>query len=243
MIFLLHLFMKLKLTPIYILSFLCLNFFIMELRDWAHTAAAALVSGGWGPRGFDRWQFASGGSISNGQRAVATLAGPLVNFLAIWIGWIKMSNRDSLADQSFGCNLVLAALPMEMLMGAFTGGGDLTNGLKLLFSRSDARYHHLMAGIGLFIMLIICVPPLVRIFILIPSWLGKFVYFPIFLFVPIWVHQFVMHKVLDKLLLRYEPDEGLAYTWVLFWTAALLAGWLFTRPRLEELLVDRELPF
>src|SRR5215467_5090682 len=108
--------MKLKLTPIYILSFLCLSFFIMELHDWLHSAVAALVSGSWGPRGFDRWDFESGLSVSSGQRGLATLAGPLVNFLCIWIGWIKMANRDSLADQSLGCNLVLAALPTDLVV-------------------------------------------------------------------------------------------------------------------------------
>src|ERR1700760_3342375 len=128
--------MKLKLTPLYIVSFLCLCFFIMELHDWAHAGVAALVSGGWGPRGFDRWRFDESGhvSISNGQQALATLAGPLVNFLAIGLGWIKMRNQENLADQSLGCSLVLAALPMDMLMGAIKGGGDLTIGLKLLFS-------------------------------------------------------------------------------------------------------------
>ncbi|HEY4109690.1 hypothetical protein [Puia sp.] len=233
--------MRLKLTPIYILSFLCLTFFVMEIHEWAHTAAAALVSGKWGPHGFDRWEFAAGISASNGQRAVATLAGPIINFLVIWIGWIKMANRESLADQSLGCNLVLAALPMGLLIAAVSGGGDLTIGLKLLFSRMDRTYPHLIAVIALLIILIIAVPPLIRIFILLPSWGAKFIYFPLFLFAPIWVHHHLT-QLLDSWLRHYEPDEGLAYAWVLFWDAVLLGGWLFTRRRLEALLKDSELP-
>jgi len=233
--------MKLKLTPIYILSFLCLYFFVMELHDWLHASVAALVSGNWGPRGFDRWQIGGPLSVSNGQRALATLAGPLVNFVVIWIGWIKMSNRDSLADQSLGCNLVLAAQPMAMLWAAFTGGGDLTNGLKLLFSHYDAIYHHLLATIGLLLMVVICIPALIKVFILLPSWGAKFIYFPIFLFVPTLLHRLVT-KELDGLLQRYEPDESLAYALVFFWTVLLLAGYLYTRRRLETLLVDSELP-
>jgi hypothetical protein len=233
--------MKLKLTPIYILSFLCIYFFVMELHDWLHASVAALVSGTWGPRGFDRWEIGGLLSVSNGQRALATLAGPLVNFVVIWIGWIKMGNRDSLADQSLGCNLVLAAQPMAMLMAAFTGGGDLTIGLKLLFSHYDGIYHHLFATLGLLIMLMICVPPLVKVFVLLPSWGAKFIYFPLFLFLPTLVHRFVAGE-LDVLLRRYEPDEGLAYAVVFFWTVALLAGFLYTRRRLETLLVDSELP-
>ena len=233
--------MKLKLTPIYILSFLCLSFFIMELHEWLHTCVGALLCGGWGPRGFDRWGIVAGANVSNGQRALATLAGPPANFVAIWIGWIKMGNRENLADQSLGCNLVLAAMPMALLMAGFTGGGDLTIGLKLLFSHYDGMYPHLFASIGLLILLIICVPPLIRIFVLLPSWIAKFVYFPIFLFVPSWLHHLVMPR-LDGLLKRYEMDETLGYAVLFVWTAALLAGWLYTRRRLENLLVDRELP-
>ncbi|HEY4335114.1 MAG TPA: hypothetical protein VGM89_04435 [Puia sp.] len=233
--------MKLKLTPLYLFSFLCLNLFVMEMHDWLHASVAALVSGSWGPRGFDRWQMAGNASISNGQRALATLAGPLVNYLVIWIGWIKMANRDSLADQSLGCNLVLAALPVAMLMAAFTGGGDLTNGLKLLFSHYDGMYHHLFATIGLLITLVICLLPLVRVFTLLPSWGSKFFYFPIFLFVPIWLHHFITRQM-DGVLQRYESDESLAYAVVFIWTALLFGGWFYTRRRLETLLIDSELP-
>jgi hypothetical protein len=233
--------MKLKLTPIYILSFLCLTFFIMELHEWLHALIAALVSGSWGPRGFDRWDIGGALSVSNGQRALATLAGPLVNFVVIWIGWIKMGNRDSLADQSLGCNLVLAAQPMGLLIAAFSGGGDTTIGLKLLFSHYDGIYHHLFAILGLLIILVVCIPALIKVFVLLPSWGAKFFYFPIFLLAPMWIHHFVS-KQLDELLKRYEPDEGMAYAVVFFWTIALFGGWLYTRRRLETLLVDSELP-
>ncbi|HLZ87346.1 MAG TPA: hypothetical protein VKQ52_08900 [Puia sp.] len=234
--------MKLKLTPLYILSFLFLTFFVMELHEWAHTAAAALVGGGWGPRGFDHWGFESNATVSNGQRAVATLAGPLVNILLLWVGWGKMGNRDSLTDQSFGCSLVLACLPMAMLKAAVTGGGDVTIGLKLLFTSVDATHHHLIATCGLIIVIIACVPPLIRLFILLPSWLAKFVFFPIFLVLPSYLHHLIVHDLLNGWLTRFENDESLAYAWVIFWTAAIFGGWLFTRRKMENLLVDRELP-
>lgn len=233
--------MKLKLTPLYILCFVCLSFFISELHDWLHAAVAALVSGSWGPRGFDRWEFAANANVSNGQRALATLAGPLVNFMAIWIGWIKMGNRDSLADQSMGCNLVLATMPFPMLMAAFSGGGDTTNGLKLLFSHYDGMYPHLFSIIGLVFILVVTVPPLIRVFILLPSWWAKFLYFPIFVLAPNWLHIFV-NRQLDALLRRYETDESLAYAVVFFWTLLMLGVWIYNRRRLETLLVDSELP-
>jgi hypothetical protein len=126
-------------------------------------------------------------------------------------------------------------------MAAFTGGGDTTIGLKLLFSHYDGMYHHLFATIGLLVVLVTCVPPLVKVFVLLPSWGAKFIYFPLFLFLPMWVHRLVARE-LDGLLIRYEPDESLAYAVVFFWTIALLGGLLYTRRRLETLLVDSELP-
>jgi hypothetical protein len=242
MIFLLHLFMKLKLTPLYVLSFLFLTFFVHELHDWAHTVMARLVSGGWGTRGFDSWQFESNAPVSNGQRALATLAGPVVNILLLWFGYTKMATQDSLADQSFGCSLVLATLPLGMLLAAAGGGGDLTSGLKLLSPHTEIYHPHLIAGCGLLIMLLVCIPPLVRTFIILPSWQGKFIFFPIFLILPVWLDHFLVGGLLNRLLKEYEIDEGQAYSWVIFWTAAMLGGWLLTRRRQEMLLVDRELP-
>jgi len=233
--------MKLKLTPLYILSFFFLTFFVHELHDWAHTVVVRLVSGGWGHRGFDSWQFESNGAVSNGQRALATLAGPALNLILLWFGWVKMANRNSLADQSFGCSLVLATLPMAMVMAAITGGGDLVTGLRLLFPGTDTAYHHLIPGIGLLILLVACIPPLVRVFRLLPGWPGKFVFLPVFLFVPIWIDHLVVGGLLNRLQTNYESDESLVYIWVILWTAAMFAGWLFTRRALEMLLIDREL--
>ena len=234
--------MKLKLTPLYILSFICLSFFIMELHEWAHTVVVAMVSGEWGPRGFDHWDFPEHVSVSNGQRALATLAGPLINIILIWLGWAKMANRESLADQSIGCSLVLAAMPMGLLQAAVTGGGDLTIGLKQLFSYFDVRYHHLMASIGLAIALLVCIPALVRIFVIMPSWQGRFIFFPVFLFTPVYLHRLIVHDFLNSLLVRSKGDETLPYFCVAVWTVALLVGWLFTRRKMEKLLVDHELP-
>lgn len=243
MIFLLHLFMKLKPTPLYILSFLFLTFFVHELHDWAHTIMTRLVSGGWGIRGFDRWQFEAGAPISNGQRALATLAGPVVNILLSWFGWIKMGNRDSLSDQSFGCSLALATMPLAILLAAAGGGGDLTTGLRLLSPRLDDAHHHLITACGLVFLLLVFIPPLVRVFIILPGWQGKLVFFPLFLLLPVWIDHELVGGLLNRLLTEFEQDESQAYTWVIFWTAAMLGGWIFTRRRLETLLADRELPF
>jgi hypothetical protein len=166
----------------------------------------------------------------------------MVNFFVIWIGWKKMGNRDSLTDQSFGINLVLAAMPLAILMAAFTSGGDLTNGLRLLFSHIDGIHRHLFPILGLLIALVICVPPIVHAFILLPGWWGKYAFLPAFLIGPIYIHRWVVHNWLNSLLTRFESDGRLTYIWVLLWTAAMLGGWVLTRRKLDNLLLDSELP-
>src|ERR1700728_1800731 len=99
MIFLLHLFMKLKLTLLYVVSFLALTFFVHEIHDWAHTLTARIITGCWGPRAFDSWKFCSEGSISSGQRMLVDLAGPLINFVLLWAGWRRMDEANTLTQQ------------------------------------------------------------------------------------------------------------------------------------------------
>ena len=103
--------MKLKLTLLYVVSFLALTFFVHEIHDWAHTLAARIISGCWGPRGFDCWSFCAECSVSTGQRMLADLAGPLINFILLWVGWQKMDENNTLSEQSLGCFAGLCHAP------------------------------------------------------------------------------------------------------------------------------------
>ena len=155
--------MKLKLTLLYVISFLALTFFVHEIHDWAHTLVARIISGCWGPRGFDSWKACADSRASNGQLLLADLAGPLVNFILLWVGWQKMDESNTLGKQSLGCSLIFATLPLSMLLGAASGGGDLTLGIRLLFPHGN---HRLMGLIGLLITVIFCVPPLIKAFVI-----------------------------------------------------------------------------
>jgi hypothetical protein len=239
MIFLLHLFMKLKLTPLYVLSFFALTFFIHEIHDWAHTLAAWIVSGCWGPRAFDSWQFCAESSVSNGQRIVAMVAGPLVNIILLWTGWQKMDENNTLAERSLGCTLVFATLPLNMLLGAASGGGDLTGAVRLLFPHAD---HRLVSLGGLLLLVIICVPPLVKAFVVLPWWQGRIFFYPVFLIAPGYLDRWLVGKMLNKWLICAGGSEDKAYWLVIGWTILTGLIWLFTRHRLKQLISDEELP-
>lgn len=235
--------MKLKLTFLYVVAFLSLVFLVHELHDWAHTFAARILGSCWGPRAFDYWDFCSGATVSSGQRALATIVGPAVNFVLLWIGWQKMDFRNTLAEQSLGCSLVFAALPFTALLAAARGGGDITTCLRLLFTRMDKSNHHALTLIGLLIQLVIYLPPLFRAFSILPWWQGRLFFFPVALIVPGFVAIW-QSALFNRLLFRTNdlsnaPD---AFGLAICWTVVVFAGWFFTRRSLKLLISDEELP-
>ncbi|MBS1603459.1 MAG: hypothetical protein JST42_12385, partial [Bacteroidetes bacterium] len=125
--------MKLKLSPLYILCLLALTFFVQEVHDWAHTLTAWLTTGCWGPRGFGSWAFCQE-NAPFGKRVLAIMAGPLVNFTVLWSGLQRMNaDEENVVEHSIGISMVFAALPLNSLLAAFQGGGDLTTALRFLF--------------------------------------------------------------------------------------------------------------
>jgi hypothetical protein len=177
--------------------------------------------------------------VSNGQKALATLAGPIINLLVLYSGWRMMANEDSLAEQSIGCSLVLATLPLAMLWAALTGGGDITNGLHLLFSSTrhvNRISPRTLSICGLVITLIFVVPALLRAFALLPGGPGKVVFFPVFALAPIWIDRFVVGNLLNRLLVGSSQTQ--AYFWVIGWTVVTFTGWLLTRRAMTRLVTD-----
>jgi hypothetical protein len=239
MIFLLHLFMKLKLSPLYILCFLALTFFIHEVHDWAHTLIAWLTTSCWGPRSFDSWAFCQE-NVPFGKRVLAIVAGPLVNFTVLWSGWQRMNtDEENVVEHSIGVSMVFAALPFNSLLAAFHGEGDLTTALRFLFPHGAHRF---LSMVGLLIVAMVCIPPLVRAFIVLPWWMGKLFFFPVALVLPGILDQWLVGKMLNRWLIPPGATPATAYWWVIGWTLLTMTIWLLTRGRLRTLISDEELP-
>ena len=239
MIFLLHLFMKLQLTPLYVLCFLSLTFFIHEIHDWAHTLTAWFTTGCWGSRGFDSWGFCSE-NVPYGKRALSIMVGPLVNFYILWAGWQRMhAHEENLVEHSIGVSMVFAALPFNTLLAAVQGGGDTTTTLRYLFPHGD---HRIVSVFGLLIVAIVCIPPLIRAFVVLPWWQGRLFYYPVFLLVPGILDQWLVGKMLNRWLIPPGTTQPMAYERVIAWTVAMMAIWLLTRRRIKTLISDEELP-
>jgi hypothetical protein len=237
-IFLLHLFMKLKLTPLYILSFLFLLFLVHEIHDWSHALMARAVSPCWGLRIFDGWDFCAGFKVTSGQRALALFAGPIINYILLWVGWGYLDPENPLEEQSLGCSLVFATLPLNGLLAAFDGGGDLTNSIRWLQQHGPSTNHSLVTIMGLLLVLGLTVPPLLRAFLQLPGYKGKLFIFPILLLVPIWLDRMLVGKWLNNWLISPAMSQAHVYGWVIGWGGFLLIGWLLTRQWLETLMSE-----
>lgn len=233
--------MKLKLTPLYILAFLFLLFLVHEVHDWSHALMARAVSPSWGPRVFNGWDFCPGFKVTSGPRALALIAGPIINYVLLWVGWWHLDQENPLQEQSLGCSLVFATLPLNGLLAAFDGGGDLTNSIRWLQQHGPGSNHAFVTILGLLLVLVLTVPPLLRAFLQLPGYKGKLFIFPVLLLVPGWLDGQLVGKWLNNWLITPGMSQAHAYEWVIGWGVFLLIGWLLTRQWLEDLM--RELSF
>ena len=229
--------MKLKATPLYILSFLFLMLLIHEVHDWAHTLVAASVCPCWGKRIFDGWDFCTGCAVTSGMRALATVAGPIINYVLMWVGWRLMDPENPLDRQSWGCSLIFASLPLNNLLAAAGGGGDIINAIRWMQQHGVATNRQFVSVLGLLIVLALTLPPLVRAFITLPGLQGKLLLFPILLLVPGWLDRLVM-KGLNNWLITPDMSQEQIYHRVIGWLIFLLVGWLLTLRWLEDLMSE-----
>jgi hypothetical protein len=221
--------MNLKLSPLYLLSFMILVFLVHELHDWAHTLVARAVCSCWGMRVFDGLAFCPDCFPSAGERALETVAGPVINFILLWIGYSLLNEDSQLREQSLGCTIVLACLPLNILLAATSGGGDLTNAIRWLEPHDAQNNPHFVSLLGLLIAVALTVPPLVRAFLRLPGYRGKLIVFPILLIVPGWLDHWLVNIGLNKWLIKPGTSQSQAYMWVIAWLILLLIGWFFTR--------------
>jgi len=171
---------------------------------------------------------------------LAIVAGPLVNFTVLWSGWQRMNtDEENVVEHSIGVSMVFAALPFNSLLAAFHGEGDLTTALRFLFPHGAHRF---LSMVGLLIVAMVCIPPLVRAFIVLPWWMGKLFFFPVALVLPGILDQWLVGKMLNRWLIPPGATPATAYWCVIGWTLLTMIIWLLTRGRLRTLISDEELP-
>jgi hypothetical protein len=231
--------MEVKPRLVSIIAFFSLVFLLHELHDWAHTMVAGGLCRCWAPRAFDSWELCPRCALDGSQLALIWLVGPVITYIAIWMGYRLMNPENGLEKKSMGFCLFFAALPFTRIMAALSGGGDETNGLRALFPGYEIRHHHLVSLAGLLLVLALILPGLTRAFLLLPGWMGKLLIFPVFLILPGFIDHWVVHDGMNKLvdmgLLNHLVITGL-HLLVLVWLVFILLVFILSYRGLAILL-------
>lgn len=230
--------MNLKLHPLYILAFLLLVFLVQEIHDWSHILAVRVTCHCWPGRSFGGWVLC--GSPSNGQHALISIAGPLINIVLFWAGWSLLDAENSVEENSVGVALVFAAMPLNNLIAAFTGGGDITDAIRFIQRHGPNSNHALATGIGLIVQLLIILPALLRAFFRLPGYKGKLIAFPLIFLLPGWLEK-LWYRQLNRWFIGPDTPWERAYLYLGIWLVVLLVGFVLTRRQLKGLIKELSL--
>jgi hypothetical protein len=230
--------MNLKAPPLYILSFLMLVFLVHECHDWAHILAVRATCHCWPVRTFGDWVLC--GSPSSGQHALILFAGPLVNAVLFWAGWSLLDEENSVEEHSLGIAFVFAALPLNNLIAAFSGGGDITEGIRWIQKHGPLSNHGLVSRMGVLIQLLIIGPALVRAFLRLPGYKGKLIAFPLLFLLPGWLDK-LWNGQLNRWFIGPDTTQLNAYIYTGVWFVILLISFFFIRLQLKGLIKELSL--
>jgi len=212
--------MKLNFSIKWLLAFLSLIFLIIECHDWSHVAVARIFCGCWGDKGFEDWKICDSCVLEKGNQAMVWLAGPLINYVLLWVGWRFMGHTQRLTRKSLGFFLVYATSPLARILAAKSGGTDETNAFRILFQRSDGSNHYWVALASLMMILILALPPIIRSIGLISGWPNRAIVITLFLVVPMYLDRWIVQIGLQKML-----QEGVLPDKTFFGTHVLVIAW------------------
>lgn len=226
--------MKIQLNLANFAAFLALVFVMHESHEIVHTAIGRLICGCWGERDFNVWDVCGDCAETNSLAILATFAAPIYTFGLIWWGYILLSSEKTDVQKSLGFALIFANMPFARLLTAALGGGDEVFGLKKVLGN-----HTLAWIVGLFLILILAIPPLVRAYKTIQN-KRKIAWFIGFLILPMVIDILVlllgMNTLLEKGILK---ETGLLGSPLLVnaWTLGVIAVLVFTYKKLNTILI------
>ena len=152
--------MKLKLSWQYFIAIIPLIFIMGETHELAHTTAGRLICGCWGQRDFNVWGLCSGCKDMYPVLSLfPTFIGPIYSFAIVWIGYYLLGEKKSKKSKIWGMTLVLTNILFARILTSLMASGDEVYGLRKVF---DSTY--LAWIIGALIVLLLSVPPLIRVY-------------------------------------------------------------------------------
>lgn len=189
--------MKLKLSFLYIVTFLLLVIVMLELHEIVHITTGRIICGCWGARDFNVWQLCSG-CDANKWAWVATIAGPVFSFALMWVGWYLLK-AQSPAKKAVGFALVFANIPLGRITGAMMGSGDEMVVARHFLQPVASRTQTILICSA--VLLLAGVPPVVRAYKTITNKF-KWLYIAGFLMLPLVLILLYVLTFLNGLLLK-----------------------------------------
>lgn len=219
-------------------GFGALLFVLHELHEIVHTAVGRWICGCWGPRDFNVWRLCESCPADLSLAVWATFAGPIFTYGVMYVGYYLMGERFERRPgrRSLGFALVFGAMPMARIFTAAVGGGDEVYAFQRLWA-DQMGSNSIWIG-GLILVLVICLPPLIRAWRVLDS-KGRVWVFAGFLVLPfvfdVAVVLFGMNTLLEQGVLDQSGFIGspvLVNLWTLLWVGVLAGFW----STLKELL-------
>jgi hypothetical protein len=116
---------KLVLSIPFVVGFIALRHLLHELHEFSHMIAGRAICGVWGTRDFNNVHPMSKEWYEAGfNHTLVGLEGPVINYIAIWLGAILIRTAKSTSRLSWGLVLIFASLPFARIITALFGGGD-----------------------------------------------------------------------------------------------------------------------
>ena len=92
--------MKIKFSISFFIAFLSLLFLVQELHDWTHVLTAFWLCGCFGTKAFDSWSLCDHCEVAGNVLVLVYLAGPVINYIMIWVARSLMSRKQSATTRS-----------------------------------------------------------------------------------------------------------------------------------------------
>jgi hypothetical protein len=140
-------------VALFVLTLLC-----GEAHEQAHIQLGRLVCGCYGERDFSLWATCDACSAPS-LAPLASLAGPLFTYAAIWLGAWLVGSRQSPVRQAVGLSLIFAPLPFARIFTVLMGAGDEATFLRTVYGAEIGRSAAVIIAAA--VVLLACAPPIV----------------------------------------------------------------------------------
>jgi len=192
--------MTLKLSWRYLVAFAALTILCGTSHEFVHHFTGAALCGAFGTKTFNSFSLAPGCETDITKAYWAAMAGPILTFALMWIGY-AMLRRDDPSAKRMGFALVFANFPINRMLFVLLNQNDEQYANKMMFGTSRFVFWITVLGV-----LAISLPPVIEGFRQLQNrprfvWIAAFFLLPfvfVILFAGLFLENFLMiqHQIL-----------------------------------------------